>query len=335
MSLHGSAGRGDDGGEPARIGVVIPCFESARFVREAVASVLNQTLEDWKLVVVDDGSTDDPAGALDDLLQNDARMRFVRQQNRGVASARNRGVAELGPTQYLLFLDADDILEPQMLAMLTSWLDEHPSAGVAHCRASFIDAGGRPMPDQRWAPRLTPSRWGVAIVDDDEPVTPFAAIFCLAGIVPSMSVIRRSTYDATPGWDESFGQHYEDTLLLLQLALLGDVHQVARPLVRHRRHSGQSTADSTRFESQERKLYDRFRDVSDLRPEHAAVVRDAWRFRERRVVPYLAVGGARRELRAGRPLKAARFVLGAARTVARSVISERHHASPSRRRRPP
>jgi glycosyltransferase involved in cell wall biosynthesis len=305
--------------ENARIAIVVPCYQSARYLAETVESVRAQTLEHWRLVVVDDGSTDDPCGAISEALDSDARLAFVRQENAGVAAARNAGARAVGRSDYILFLDADDVLEPQMLATMVDWLDGHPQAAVAYCKPSFIDERGGPA-TSTWAPRLRPTRRGVGVIPDEDPVTPFVSVFCLAGIVPSLAVIRRSHFDATGGWDESFGQHYEDTLLFLQLSLQAEIHHVPTALVRHRRHGGQSTGDASKFARQEKKLYDRFRERPPLTRRDADVVREAWRFRERRLVPRRALSAAAANMRNGRPFVAARFLAGAARIALGSFL---------------
>jgi glycosyltransferase involved in cell wall biosynthesis len=302
-----------------RVAIVVPCYQSARYLPETVASVQAQTLTDWQLLVVDDGSTDDPGSTIRRAVASDPRVTFTRQENRGVASARNAGAASIGPSEYVLFLDADDVLEPSMLSTLVGWLDVHHEAGMAYCRPAFIDEFGRPAASS-WAPRLKRARFGITSIPDEQPLTPFVSIFCLAGIVPSVTLMRRELFDAVGGWDESFGQHYEDTLLFLRLALRAEVHYVDRPLVRHRRHPGQSTGNPSKFARQEHKLYARFRDVSSLDPAQRAIVQDAWKFRERRLIPRRAGRAAIENVRAGRALTGARFLAGAARIALGSVL---------------
>jgi hypothetical protein len=138
-------------------------------------------------------------------------------------------------------------------------------------------------------------------------------VFCLAAIVPSLAMIRRSVYCQTPAWDEEFGQPFEDTNLFLQIALSSRIHHVPEPLVRHRRHAGQSTADLDRLAGQERRLYERWRDPDGLDEAQRETVRSARRFREHRLIPAQAISAARRSLRERRPLQALRFLAGGAR----------------------
>jgi GT2 family glycosyltransferase len=309
-----------------RVSVIVPCFDSAPYVAETIASVMGQSFPDWQAVVVDDGSRDGSADVAAATARGDDRVRVVRQPNRGVSAARNAGFARTDRrSEYLLFLDADDCLEPWMLETMTSHLDGRPEVGMAYCRPSFIDEAGRPLDTttQAWTPRYAPSRRWLVELSPDEPETPFVSIFCLAGIVPSLAVIRRSTYERTPGWDEAFGQHYEDTDLFLHLALIGAVHFVPSALVRHRRHPTQSTAATDKFAVQERKLYERWRHPVGLTASQRETVRAAWRFRERRLVPAQALAAARRHARQREYVLSARFLAGAGRIALRSFLFDR------------
>lgn len=99
------------------VSVVIPCFNSAAYVREALESVLQQTLRAVELVVVDDGSLDGTRTVVEKVVaeHGDRAWRLLHQPNAGVAAARNRGIAA-ARGRYLLPLDADDRIAPSMLA---------------------------------------------------------------------------------------------------------------------------------------------------------------------------------------------------------------------------
>jgi Glycosyl transferase family 2 len=148
-----------------RIGIVVPAYNAACWIGDAVASVIAQTHRDWTLVVVDDGSTDGTAEVVGGFA--DRRIRLVRQANAGVSAARNRGVAELwgtdsapqplpqrgggadilplpsgGRGDSLLFLDADDWLAPDALARLAAALDASPDAVAATGDCAFVGSAG-------------------------------------------------------------------------------------------------------------------------------------------------------------------------------------------------
>lgn len=124
------------------VSVVVPVYNAADTLGEAVASVLAQTLDDWELVIVDDGSTDESfavASAFDD-----PRLRIVRQANRGLAGARNAGIrASTG--SLVAFLDADDTWRPEKLARHAAAFTADDRLGLSFDRSLLVDASGRSL----------------------------------------------------------------------------------------------------------------------------------------------------------------------------------------------
>jgi glycosyltransferase involved in cell wall biosynthesis len=107
------------------ISIVMPLYNKADQVLKTVASVTAQTLSDWELVVVDDGSNDSGPALVRAL--GDARIRVVSQANSGVSAARNRGI-ELASADLIAFLDADDLWSPQFLAAILALQADFPTA---------------------------------------------------------------------------------------------------------------------------------------------------------------------------------------------------------------
>lgn len=116
------------------ISVVIPLYNKGPFVDRALKSVQAQTLTDWELIVVDDGSTDNGPGIVESC--DDARVRLVRQENAGVSAARNHGVS-LALSDYVAFLDADDYWAPTHLQRLQEAIDQLPDC-VAWASAYYV-----------------------------------------------------------------------------------------------------------------------------------------------------------------------------------------------------
>jgi hypothetical protein len=114
------------------VSVVVPCHDYARYLPDAVSSVVAQTFEDWELVVVDDGSTDDTVEVTEGLIARhpDRRIRLLRQANAGVSAARNTGI-EAAAGRYILPLDADDMIAPTMLEKTVAVLDGDPKVAIA------------------------------------------------------------------------------------------------------------------------------------------------------------------------------------------------------------
>ena len=114
----------------ARVSVVIPLFNKARFIEASIASVLSQSMGDFELIVVDDGSED--GGDRIAERTGDVRVRVLRYPNGGVSAARNRGVA-IARSALVAFLDADDLWDPRFLEFVVGALEGHPEAVAAFC----------------------------------------------------------------------------------------------------------------------------------------------------------------------------------------------------------
>ena len=131
---------------PASISVVVTCYNSARFVADALKSILEQTRPPIEILVIDDGSTDDTAQVVASF--DDPRIRYVHQENAGVSAARNRGI-ELARGDLIGFLDADDIWRPKMLEVEGALLDAAPDVALVFSDFQrFEDGTGRLMGTQ-------------------------------------------------------------------------------------------------------------------------------------------------------------------------------------------
>lgn len=296
-----------------KVSIITPCYNCDRYIGRTIESVRSQTFTDWEHIIVDDGSYDTSAKIVQRYATPDKQVRLIQQANGGVAKARNAGFLESSrQSQYLLFLDADDCLKPEMLSTLVQHLDQSPEVGLVYCDRLCIDANDLLLASRRF-PRYAPSRYGVHVLPDQNPETPFCSIFTLAPVIPSVALIRRAIYEQTPGWDETFGQHYEDTDVFLNIAVRSQVHYLFKPLVYYRQHDQQSTADASRFLIQERKLYQKWLNLKSLTPEQKSLVQSAWHFREGRVIPYTGFCAGTRHLKQGDISSALRFYLGAIR----------------------
>jgi glycosyltransferase involved in cell wall biosynthesis len=121
------------------ISIVIPSYNYAHFLREAIDSALGQTYPPLEVIVVDDGSTD---ATPEVLASYGERIRVIRQQNQGVARARNAGIA-VARGEYVAFLDADDVWHPRNLELQIARFEADPSLGLVHCGIEMFDGGGR------------------------------------------------------------------------------------------------------------------------------------------------------------------------------------------------
>ena len=129
--------------ESPKVSVVIPVYNRERYLAEAIDSVLAQTLTDFELLVVDDGSSDRSLEVAESY--RDPRIRVVRhERNRGMSAARNTGIAE-ARGRYLAFLDSDDMAYPNRLALQAAFLDRHPDIAAVGAWIDWMDASGHPL----------------------------------------------------------------------------------------------------------------------------------------------------------------------------------------------
>jgi glycosyltransferase involved in cell wall biosynthesis len=120
------------------VSVIIPTYNRAKYLVEAVNSVLAQTFSDYEIIVVDDGSTDNTREVLQPLM-SDTRIHYVYQENRGESAARNHGIY-LAAGKYIAFLDSDDLFTPTKLEKQTAYLNTHPEVAFVHsCFVRFDD----------------------------------------------------------------------------------------------------------------------------------------------------------------------------------------------------
>lgn len=202
---------------PIAISVVIPCYNSAPWLRETVASVLAQTRRDFEIVLVDDGSTDTTAEVIAELAAEtkDAPVSAFRQANGGTAAARNLGIAKASG-RYILPLDADDVLHPAMLGECAAVLDAQPDIALVYTdRQDFGDGGG-----------LWPA--GRFQLERLKHFNQLA--YC--------ALYRRSLWERTGGYRTNVSG-FDDWDFWVAAAVLGaQGHHLPQPLLRHRRHRG-------------------------------------------------------------------------------------------------
>ena len=191
------------------VSVVIPAYNAAWCVERAIESVLAQRYTDFELIVVDDGSTDGTPGVLE---RHGARLRIVRKENGGLASARNAGI-RAARSDYVAFLDADDWWMPDKLTRQLAWLEMHPETVFCSTAARVVDPAGETIGEWRCGGTAGSS---------------LAAIFSTNAYVAgsgSAVVARRNTLRDAGGFDEGL-RSLEDVDMWMRLAALGGYHCV-------------------------------------------------------------------------------------------------------------
>jgi len=205
--------------------VVIPTYNRGRYLPQAVDSVLGQELQDFELIVVDDGSTDDTT---ERLAPYGDRVRCLRQDNRGVAGAKNLGIS-VAHGEWVGFLDSDDRWEPETLREVARVIGKHPGAGLIAFAAREVDAEGR-RTDIIYGKRSDGPTYSTASLLG--PDSGGCSWFC----------VRREMLDRVGGFDDTL-RSAEECDLALRLSFETELRALSRPLLLRRRHAGNLSHD--------------------------------------------------------------------------------------------
>ncbi len=184
-----------------KVSVIIPTYNYANYVGEAIQSVLDQSFSDFEVIVVDDGSIDHTAEVVRRF--SDTRVKYIFQENRGLPAARNTGI-KASSGELLAFLDSDDKFHPDKLQTQVAFLKENPDVGLTYNSKFLVDSAGNCLSLRRSPATVT--------LADLVLGYPFA---------PSDVVIRREWAFRVSLFDESFVLNSEDLNFHLRLALEG------------------------------------------------------------------------------------------------------------------
>ena len=235
----------------ATVSVVMPAYNVAAYLGEAVKSVQAQTVADWELLIVDDGSTDATQEIARRLADSDPRIKVLQKPNGGISSARNMALrASTG--EFIAILDSDDVWEPTFLAEQLAIFALRPDVdivtGNGWILGSRLDGQlARPFPDPRPHPTLQ------TILADE------TAVFI-------MSLFRRRVYEALGGFDETFRSN-EDYDYWLRAALAGfRFWRNDRPLCHYRRRDDSISAVEVNMLAGILRVYAKLRPLLKDRP---------------------------------------------------------------------
>jgi glycosyltransferase involved in cell wall biosynthesis len=170
------------------VSVVTPAWNASEYIGATLDSVLAQTLADWEMIVVDDGSTDDTVPIVERYAALDPRIRLVRQQNAGPSAARNRAMRE-ARGRFFAFLDSDDLWHPGFLAAQLAVFERHADTGLVTGNGVFLGGPFDGLPTRPVGPDL--------------PVLPLVELIANEQTVFIMTVFRRAVFDTIGGFDEA------------------------------------------------------------------------------------------------------------------------------------
>lgn len=212
------------------VSVIIPCYKQARFLSEAIESALGQTHRRVEVIVVDDGSPDETA----EVASRYSAVKLIRQENRGVAMARNAGL-EASCGEYVVFLDADDRLLPQALKLGLEAMVVDPDCAFVFGKCRYIDASGQPIP--------TPAQFQSENIENHYAfLLEYACPLWHTAIV----MFRRRALETVGGFNADFTPA-EDYELYLRLARRWPVRCHASVVAEYRMHHANMSSDSLKM----------------------------------------------------------------------------------------
>jgi len=206
------------------VSVVMPVYNSAKFVEESIESVLNQSYEKMQLIIINDGSTDDSDAIINKYLPND-NIKYIKQLNQGPAATRNNGIKNCDGT-YIAFLDSDDVWISDKIEKQVAIL-ERPGVDVVYTGRINIDENGNFVNDTSDRKFLSGCILSELYVDN---------FVCM-----SSAVLKRQVFEAVGMLNEALVMS-EDYEFWLRVAMRCEFDFICEPLVKYRIHPSQSSS---------------------------------------------------------------------------------------------
>jgi glycosyltransferase involved in cell wall biosynthesis len=220
-----------------KVDVIIPAYNAARYLPAAIESVIAQTFEDWRMVLVDDGSTDNTADVVAPFVDRlGAKLKYIQQPNRGLpAAARNVAIAN-SSSEFLALLDADDVWLPCRLSESLQYFEGRPQVGLTYGFNDRIDSEGKVLDtfDRR-------QKHG------EGRIAPYIYMRKINLPCPTVT-FRRKCVDEVGPFDESRSlRGIEDRDLWLRIALRYEVALVPKLIAHYRISPNSVSSDSGRM----------------------------------------------------------------------------------------
>lgn len=194
------------------VSVIIPCFNSAPYIVETLNSVKHQTYSNWECIIINNNSTDNSIQVVNEYIQNDLRFKLIQQEKKGVSAARNKGILE-SKGEYILPLDADDLIDKTYIEKAVFHLRSNSELKVVYCKADFFGEW-----KGEW--QLPPFSIQQMLIEN--------VIFCTA-------LYKRIDFNQTKGYNESMLLGYEDWDFWLSLLKNNnEVFQIQETLFHYR-----------------------------------------------------------------------------------------------------
>ncbi len=220
------------------VSVIVPTYNTIAYLPDAIESILQQTFEDFEILLVNDGSTDSTAEWAKKI--TDPRVRYIEQNNQGLSAARNTGL-DLAQGRYVAFLDADDVWEPTKLDKQVALLETNPDIGMVHSWVWFMDGEGRST-GRIWKTQAE----GMAL----------AHLLQRNDVAVLSALVRRECFARIGGFDIAL-RSLEDWDLWLRLAVNDSIAVIREPLAYYRQLPGSMSRNCEVMEASFKTVIDR------------------------------------------------------------------------------
>lgn len=238
----------------ARVAVIIPTYNHAHYLAAAIDSALAQTVPPAEVIVVDDGSRDDPAA----VTARYPTVKLIRQENQGLSAARNTGM-RAADSEYLVFLDADDQLLPDALAKQLELFAQHPDCGMVYGSYCYVDAVTREITP---APLFPPG---------EDPFATFLRCNCIG--MHATVMYRADRLEAVGAFDASL-RACEDYDAYLRMSRNYAIAARPEMMAEYWQHDQNMSRDTAMMLRSVLGVVRRYRAAADERPEWRTAVRE-------------------------------------------------------------
>lgn len=227
------------------VSIIVPCYNQAHFLNESLSSVLKQSYPNWECIIINDGSTDNTEQAALSWTKKDTRFKYVKQENKGLSSARNSGIkTSLG--DYILPLDADDIIREDFLDKTVPELIENDDLAIVSCNSKFFEGD------------IT------NIINELKPKGNTYHYLLYVNQLVATSLYRKKCWEQVGGYDEQMKTGFEDWEFWIAITKQGWEYKVVEDFLFYYRKAKKSMLVDTinnHFESNKEYIFKKHNDL--------------------------------------------------------------------------
>jgi glycosyltransferase involved in cell wall biosynthesis len=270
-------------GSTSLVMIMMPAFNREAFIEEAVQSVQNQTYPHWKLVIVDDGSTDKTLTIAKDLAQKDDRIELVELNHSGECNARNTALSYADSnTEFVAFLDSDDVWDPDLLKILIEALRTNKECVGSHGIARIVDTDGKPysLGRARTWPAARKGVKGFLPRKFDKTNTTDFAMLVFGNFVPiGATLVHRWVFDKVGKFNPNTFI-FPDWEMWIRISSLGPFAFINRELYKYRVHPANAPRPEKMIFAQEKQFFTSIYNADNLTDRQRTTLKTGYRLHQ-------------------------------------------------------